>query len=263
MLRASSALTLLGPGGSSANAPSVPYRIFSSGIPSGIPSSGTIGNNGALTLTTALDSVYGPSGVSPGVWLYFPAGAVYAGSLVGSYWTVMTSNTAGTIYNNTLTVGSGLQSPPVTPTPIVATGPGAYTQLITVSNTFDLISFTLPGNSLGKNGQLRLYSVYVNNNSATAKNSVVKLGGNFFTNIGTTTNTTYWFNWPLTNLGQTNSQIFTGNFLSADTGTTGGPGRSTIDTTANTIVSMSAYLNAAATDWIICQYLIATVTYAP
>ncbi len=119
------------------------YVLAKSAVPSGIAPSGTVGNNGALTLGTALDNTY-----SGGLFLYFPAGAIVAGSAAGSYWTVMTSGTAGTIYNNTL---SGIPTRPSTAVPFATVGPGAYTG---ETGEVTLSSGVLPANSLGANGNV-------------------------------------------------------------------------------------------------------------
>lgn len=70
---------------------SVPVVLLSS-TPSGIPSGGTVTANGALSLTTALPRIY-----SGGIWLAFPAAALYGAggvnggglaSAAGLYWCV-------------------------------------------------------------------------------------------------------------------------------------------------------------------------------
>jgi hypothetical protein len=124
-----------------------------SGIPFGIPPSGSIGNNGALTgLATAFPHVF-----SRGIYLYFPYGAIYSGSAAGLYWTVMSSTTAGTIYNNvylasTTTVPSVVASP----TAFSTTGPGAYTQ--TTGANIALAWFTIQGGLMGPRGVLSISS---------------------------------------------------------------------------------------------------------
>ena len=52
---------------------------YQSGLPIIMPSSGSIGTNGALTLNTALPQIYA------NCYMYFPVGAVFAGSAAGLY----------------------------------------------------------------------------------------------------------------------------------------------------------------------------------
>lgn len=112
------------------------------GTPSGIAPTGAMGNNGALTLGTALPAVYS------GIYLYFPANAIFAGSAAGSYWCEMTSTTAGTVYNNLL---AGIPAWVNFPTQFVSTGPGAYTG---EAGSVTLATYTLPADSLGPTGRL-------------------------------------------------------------------------------------------------------------
>ena len=145
----------------------IPRALASSVIPVGIPSSGTVGDNGALTLTTALART-----ISDGAYFYFPAGALFAGSAAGLYWTVMSSTTAGVVYNNTYS--SGDPAVPATLTPIAATGPGAYTQ--TTAEVF-LRQTLVAAGTLGVNGMLRNTFKFTFPSSAGNKTLSVKLAG--------------------------------------------------------------------------------------
>ena len=69
---------------------------------------------------------------------YFPAGAVYAGSLAGMYYVEMINSTSGTVYDDICT--TGIPTPPANPTPIVSASIGAFTQSTAAIN---LASFTL------------------------------------------------------------------------------------------------------------------------
>ncbi len=131
--------------------------LYKCAVPVGLPSSGSVGANGALSLTTALDKAY-PNGI----YLYFQAGALYAGSVAGYYYTVMSLNNSGTVYNNLL--GNGAPTRPANPTPIVSASIGAYTQ-VTAS---DLTGLTLPipAGLLGTEGSLEAKFTWVTNNSA-------------------------------------------------------------------------------------------------
>jgi hypothetical protein len=141
--------------------------VSGTAVPTGIPSSGTIGDNGALTLTTAFPRIF-----AEGIYLYFPAGAISAGSAAGLYWTVMSSTTAGVIYANTHTSGDTVI--PASPTPIVATGPGAYTQVLT---EVILRQNNIIAGSMGVNGSLRTTVKFLYVQNANSKTISIKLGG--------------------------------------------------------------------------------------
>lgn len=53
----------------------VPYVFSRTGIPFIVAPTGTMGNNGAVTMGTALPTTY-----SGGAWIWYPAGAVAAGT---------------------------------------------------------------------------------------------------------------------------------------------------------------------------------------
>lgn len=152
-------------------------QLLSTALPFGIPSSGTIGANGALTLTTALVAAYARA------FMYFPAGAVFAGSAAGLYYVEMSSTTAGTVYNNTYS--SGTPAVPAVKTPVVGAGPGAYTQVLTAQV---MHSITLPGGSLGPNGQIyvRKMGVMAGTNSKAVE---TKLAGSAFASYTATNQT--------------------------------------------------------------------------
>ena len=134
------------------------------GLPIGTPSSGTIGDNGALSAITAFTTTY-----SDGVYLYFPAGKIFAGSLADHYYCVMSNTTTGTIYNNTYT--SGIPAIPASLTPFVTTGPGAYTQALTEITTLSFPDI-IPAGFMGINGGLRVR--YSSSAMSTAGAKVIK-----------------------------------------------------------------------------------------
>lgn len=125
-----------------------PVIVSQSGIPVMLQSSGTIGDNGALSAITALPITF------PSCYMYFPAGAIAAGSAAGLYYVVMSSTSAGTIYNNTYS--QGMPAVPQKLIPFITTGPGAYVQATT---EITLRSVTVPGGSMGPNGRLREFSL--------------------------------------------------------------------------------------------------------
>jgi hypothetical protein len=129
-----------------------------SGMPVILPSSGTIGNNGALSGITAMGAAY------PACYMYFPAGAIAAGSAAGLYYVEMASTSTGTIYNNTY--ASGVPAIPKVKVPFATVGPGAYVQ---TTNEVTLRQMTIPGGSLGPNGRLREFSLMEVNNTVGIK----------------------------------------------------------------------------------------------
>lgn len=64
-------------------------------VPMAVAPTGTMANNGAITLGTALDQTY-----SGGIYLCLPASAISAGSRASCWYAVMSSTTVGTVYNN-------------------------------------------------------------------------------------------------------------------------------------------------------------------
>ena len=179
------------------DAGNVGWTLGEGGPPIIVPSSGSMGNNGAITLTTALGSTYASC------YLVLPANAISSGSVAGVYYSVMSSSTAGTVYNNLYTSGTPII--PASPTAFSTTGPGAYTQT-TGSKT--LISATLPANAMGVNGRVEGENAYSVNNSATAKILTVDIGGSNFAYDSLTTQS-YPFTgaYRLQNTGSALSQI--------------------------------------------------------
>ena len=157
------------------------------GIGLGRPSSGTIGANGALTLTTALPRV-----VSEMYW-HFPANVMYSGSAAGLYYTVMSSTTQGTVYNNRYT--GGIPATPAVLTPIVGAGPGTYTPVS--GSEIALYTNTLPGGLIGPSGEMRstLMAEYPGNTDS--KSLLERINGVLFgsivqTSLTVTGSRSYW-----------------------------------------------------------------------
>lgn len=145
-----------------------PPMLSSSCVPFAIPSSGSIGNNGALSGITTFTATY----ATVGMYLYFPAAAIAAGSAAGWYYTVMSSGSTGTIYNNVYT--SGTPRVPSVLVPFVTTGPGAYTQ---TTAAVDGVAITVAGGTLGASGVLYTDGVLEANNNANGKPFNVLFGG--------------------------------------------------------------------------------------
>ena len=146
------------------------FNLTQWSVPVIMPSSGSIANNGVLTITTALPATYG------NLYLYLPAGAIAAagpGSAAGVYYAQCTTTTACTVFNNVLNSG-----PPqiiVAPTAFVSTGPGAYTQ--TTGTFVNLMTITVGAGFIGANGVLSASTYALRPNTAGAVQEQWTLGG--------------------------------------------------------------------------------------
>lgn len=129
------------------------------GTPIGKPSSGTIGANGALSNITALNRIY-----SEGIYLHFPAGALYSGSEAGFYYTIMNGTQTGTVYNNRLVTGAPEYI--ANPTPIVSASIGGYTQ---TTNEVTAVTIPIQGGLLGRDGGLQSNFTMIANGTAGNK----------------------------------------------------------------------------------------------
>ena len=147
--------------------------ILDSGIPLIKASSGSIGNNGALTALTALPFTYASA------YIHVPAGAIAAGVPASAdwYYVTMSSTQAGTIYNNTLSANlnaRGEPTIPATPTAFVTTGPGAFTG--STSEVFPL-SAAIPAGAMSVSGQIVVRCEVAQTNNANAKSLRLRMTG--------------------------------------------------------------------------------------
>lgn len=214
--------------------------VAQSGIPVGIPSSGSIGTNGALTLTTALTVIYN------NIWLFFPAGAVFTGSPAGLYFCQMTSTTLGTVFNNLL--GANTPYIPSQANPLVGAGPGAYTQATTIQN---LSQFLLPGGSMGNNGSLQVDVTWSYNNSAGAKTLGMLFGvGNAIFSLAPTTTATQSATKILYSAGGQATQVLVSAAQLTQAAAAGVLQQFGLDTSVNQTIPFTGTL-AAATDFLV------------
>lgn len=212
-----------------------------SGVPMILQSSGTIGNNGALSAITALPQTY-----SGGCYMYFPANAIAAGSAAGMYFVIMSSATAGTIYNNLYSSGTPII--PVTPTPFVTTGPGAYAQ--TTGVAIPLVSIPVPGGSMGLNGIVECHSYIANIGNTNAKTMTLSFGGQAFQSVAQATAANISAEWEsiIQNRGSLTTQVC-GPLAAPGFGpNTGANVVLNVNTAVTQNVVMSGQL-AVATDW--------------
>lgn len=152
--------------------------ILLEAIPIGIGPNGTVGANGGITFATALPSAF------PRMFCYFIAGALFAGSAAGFYYTEMSSTTVGVVFNNRHV--SGEVADPAVKTPIVSAAIGSYTQ--TVSGVTASLG-TLRGGVLGNNGRLNMTGRFSYPNSAGNKSASLQVGAAIMLNNATPSTT--------------------------------------------------------------------------
>lgn len=226
--------------------------VSQSGISSGIAPEGIIGANGALAIVGSLGN--GNPAVTTyteGLWLFFPAESLYAGSAAGSYWTVMSSASAGVVYDNRYL--SGALTPPETLTPIVGPGPGAYTPpLFEVT----LVSIVIPSCAMGANGTLFVVDNRVMSNSGSTKTSRARFAGNQIGQFsgsyapGPMLGTRVW-NMNRTDKQQCNSIATTGYQPFSNFAGQCAPSYLAVDTTQDQILTLTGQL-ALASDLLVC-----------
>ena len=219
-----------------------PYVAYQSAIPVMTKPSGSIGNNGSLTLGTALPAIYS------GCWMYCAAGDIYAGSPAGIYYCQMSSTTAGVLYQERLT--SGDPYIPSTPTAWLTTGPGAYTSPNQVATP--LVTLPIIGGSIGANGVMSYRAVYLRPSNANVDGLSITLGGATLSSNPTANQQWVGINKSLRNMGAQNRQIGLNNAtnLQGDTGAYGNaPSYQTIDTSSNQNLILQGFCNPA--DYII------------
>lgn len=210
--------------------------IVQAGIPFVVPSSGTMGNNGALSGIAAVPSAY------PSAYVFLPANAISAGSAAGLYYAVFSSTTAATVYNNTYT--SGQPTVPASPTAFVTTGPGAFTQ---VTTEVTLITATIPANALGLNGRTEARADYTWTSSANTKTPRIRLGVTAVYAGTSSTSTGAIVQASATNRNNASSQKVSGQHLSSSGAVAYSAGTAAIDTTANADLTITLQ-NSSATE---------------
>lgn len=160
----------------------VPNVLASCGIPFVKASSGTMGNNGAVSAMTALIQT---SGYTGGCFMWFPAGAVAAGvpAAASWLWVVMSSTTAGTVYNST--PSSTYPVVAGTTTAFSTTGPGAFT-----GDTGEIFLPSINVPILTAGARIFVQRYFNANNSAGTKLEKLHWSGSGGTDLGAVTNLT-------------------------------------------------------------------------
>lgn len=236
------------------NPHSATMTLFQTAIPFIISPTGSMGNNGAVTLGTALPVIYANA------WVYYPAGAISSGSTAGFYLTQFSSTTVGVVYNNQPASGT-VPVLPISPlstpqsatvvyntVPFVTTGPGAYTGATTIQT---MATLTLPNGVMGPNGSVRINALWECNNSAGAKTTTVTFGGTSVQSVALTTSTDFTNQIVVRNRGLQNVQVIRLNTSTSPYGTgTTAPTQAAIDTSASVNIVFQGTI-AVATDFLI------------
>jgi hypothetical protein len=222
-----------------------PVILSQSGIPVLIPSSGNIGNNGALSGLTALPVAMAAC------FMYFPAGAIAAGSAAGLYFVAMDTTSSGTIYNNTYAQGAA--AAPQKLVPFVTVGPGAYVQTTAEVN---LRQVTVPGGSMGPNGRSREFSLMEVPNNANLKTLRAYFDTLLHGNVAPTTTLSLRQEFFVQNTGSETAQRYavgtSGVAVTSGTQSAVNLLAGTVDTRVDKLVAITGQLGNAA------DYLIST-----
>lgn len=213
-----------------ANPPQPTTVLLSSGIPFIKASSGSMGNNGAVSGLATLPKTY-----SSGAYLYLPASAISAGSAAGWYWFVASSATAGTVYNSTYT--SGIPRPG-TATAFATTGPGAFTGTTSAVTAW---SVTLPANLMGINGTVDVQvGTGLVNIAGGNKIYTVSLGAGTIWTVTAVTHTSMFATMSASNRGVLTAQTIRTFYDTSSSTNAGAVGTDlAINTAANSTVSMT------------------------
>lgn len=222
--------------------------LLQTGLPFVLQSSGSVGNNGALSGIVALPAAYTQC------YMYFPANAIYAGSTAGWYYVVMPSTSAGTIYNNTY--ASGTPVVPSAPTPFVTTGPGAYMQVSGAAVT--ALSVTVPGGSMGPHGRVVMNLMGSSANNASNKLVEVYLGGQAIMSQTFAAYNTFRFVGEVQNLA-VDHQI--GSFYAGIGAVAVDWLRRSVNTAVDQALAATLRLTNAATDFVILEGVTAAIYY--
>lgn len=229
-----------------------PFILGRSGIPFIGLSSGSVAADGTISGITALPKAYASA------YCWFPANALAASIAAGWYYCEFSSTTAGTAYLDTYV--SGAVSIPASPT-AVTDGRGAFT-----GDTGEEFgpTITVPANSMGPNGLLRITTLQSANNSANAKTWRVRFSGNSGTVFGSLGEVSVILETTETiilNRGVANSQIGQSiRAVGAGAGLNSGGTTASVDTTSDTTLVISIQRVAATDNFVLENFLIILVS---
>ena len=165
------------------------------------------GTAGQFTLSAApLTNIWNFFKTPVGGYCYLPAGA---GGLVsgGLYFFRMTSDTAGEIYQEKYTPGSGKPIIISSPTPHPNLTPGRISQS---TSEIVIASFIMPGNSMDENGLFRALISSKSEANAAARTFRVRVGSAVWSSLALTTSQTVLdYETVAQNQGATSQQVIT------------------------------------------------------
>jgi hypothetical protein len=219
-----------------------PLSVAQASIPVILAASGTvISIGGELTLGTALPLVY------TGAWVQLPAGAVVGGA-AGLYFTVFSTTAIGQVYTAYADPSAGAFTPYTPTTLVAAVGKAGATVAATTEKT--LINVTIPANSIGDNGSVKIGVLTSNTASADDKTIKVKFGGTaVVTNVNTTPNTLFESVTKVANRGAQNKQVV--YTLGTNAASAAVPTQLTINTGAAVTVLITGTLEAVTDNLVI------------
>lgn len=222
-----------------------PLSLLQTGIPFVLPSSGSVGNEGGfggrVTGLTGLPVVYGFC------YCYFPAGAVYSGSVAGWWLTNLSGATNGYIHDY-IYEGGQPSIPSPLPSRVVQSGPGAYTQ--TTAIYIPALTVVISGGQIGPNGALEWDMKRACPSNANNKGFAFYLGGQLISGTDLTTQSSSGYLGTLHNRGVENAQVAVQTTFGDPA--SGSMRRTTVDTSASQIASIQVQL-AAATDFAVIE----------
>ena len=223
--------------------------LLKSAIPIISPSTCTMGNNGAFTGMTAHPTTY-----SGGSWVLWPAGGIAAGVPAAAtfLWTVFSSTTAGTVFNNVMP-SSGFPTPPTSTTPFVTTGPGSV-----MGNTSATILLTVqnPGGAMGPNGKLRISLGANYTNSSGTKTFSAKISTTTLLGLALTTTAAIYYTLLVSNAGAQNVN----KVYSAQGAGGTNQGYSSIDTSVAQNITFNITDNTATDNFVLDDVLIELIS---
>jgi hypothetical protein len=217
-----------------------PWVVGTSSVPMLIPPTGTAGNNGAVTLGTALNRA------EPNLYSYWAADTITATNAAGWYFTQCSSATACTVYNNTYSSGNPTIPSAAQLVAFSSTGPGAYTG---VTSAQTALSIPIPAYAMGSAGRLEFKYMVLTYATANNKNVNIKFGGSSTGsyNIASSTNVAQPGVIGVQNL-TTSTQVVTNSLVTGGYGASSAPSYLGINTNNAQSLSVNLTLNTA-TDW--------------
>lgn len=230
--------------------PNIARVLGQSTLPMIFCSSGSMGNNGAITGLTALPTTY------TAAYIYMEAGWISSGSAAGWYYYVASSSTAGTVYNNTYTSGTPLK--PASPTAFSTTGPGTFTRTTGV----DVASYqySVAANQMGTTDRIEVTGCVTVPNNSNSKLVKLKMDSTLLSTGTVTTSVSAGMGAEFVARDATNVQVTNSNFGALRTVTSIAPTYTTFDMTTSHTLSITLQL-ATATDYAVWEQT--KINYVP